>query len=317
MIQSAALKKFKFFSSFSDEDCARLAPLLYEQSYHAGAIIYSAGEMSEAWHLVNEGEVIITHQLNHETITLARLAPGYFFSESALLAPNHKHRTQAQAVSDTTVIKLSQANFAKLKSAQPALALAILEKISRVLSERLTENTMRLGIISAISRLVNDPALTKNLPALANEVLRVTLEAIPCRQTFLGVYSQTDPEHIKILAAIGISPKELPRSLPVDTDRFLSQLHRQDGEIIISATRYANEPKVFYAKRNLLARGIKVEEDNVGLIVLSDKDNGDFTTANSLVLQIIAGQIAFALEAAAEREQHAAHEELERRYVGF
>lgn len=317
MIAGADLKKFKFFADISDQNCAALATWLERQRYHAGAHIYSAGEPSEAWHLVEEGEVIITHQLDHEIVTLARLAAGYFFSESALLEPRHKHRTRVQAVSDTTTLKLSQVNFNKLKSAQPALALAILEKISRVLSERLTENTMRIGIISAVSRLVNDPTAAKDLRALAAAVLRITLDAIPCGQAFLGIYYRHDPEHVKILAAIGISPKELPRSLPVDTDRFLSHLHRQDGEIIISAGRYANEPKVFYAKRNLLARGIKVEEDNVGLIVLADKDSGDFTTANSLVLQIIAGQIAFALAESAERAARAAGEELERRYVGF
>lgn len=317
MLEGADLKKFKFFAGFSDVDCAALASLLQTQGYHAGADIYSAGEMSEAWHLVAEGEVIITHRLDHGTVTLARLSPGYFFSESALVDPGHKHRTQVQAVTDTTVIKLSQAGFDQLKSSQPALALSILEKISRVLSERLTENTMRLGVMSTISRLVNDPALTKDLSALADQILAVTLSAIPCRQAFLGVYSKNNPEQIKILGSIGISPKELPRILPADTDRYLGQLHRQDGEIIVAAERYVNDPKVFYAKRNLLARSIKIAKANVGVMVLADKDSGDFTTANSLVLQIIAGQIAFALEAAAEREQRAAHEELERRYVGF
>jgi len=317
MLSCGDLKKYSVFSELSEDECSVLLPLLSEQKYNAGAIIYSAGEVSEELYLVASGEVIITHRLDHETVTLARLLPGYFFGESGLVELNHRHRTYAQAVTDTAVIKLTRASFSKLENSHPRVAFVILNKIARVLSERLTDNTARIGIISSISRLINDPAKNKNLNTLAKEVIAITLQAIPCHQAFLGVYLKHNPDHLRILALQSLSPKELPAELPTDTDPYLNELHRHDNEILIHSESYSQGQKVFYAKKNLLGRAIKIEDNNVGVIVLADKESGEFTIQNSLVLQIIAGQISFALEESYEQEKKRAGEELEREYIGL
>jgi len=317
MLTSRDLNKYNIFSELSAEDCSALLSLITEQTFHAGQPVYNASEPSEQLYLVESGEVIITHRLDHESVTLARVGPAYFFGESGLVDPGHKHRTYTQAVTDTRVLKLTLASFNKLKESRPGAALSVLNKIAKVLSERLTDNTVRLGVISSISRLINDPAKNKNLGALAEEVISITLQAIPCHQAFLGVYIKHDPDHLRVIAARGLKPKELPTELPTDTDPYLDELHRRDSEILIHSERYREGDKVFYAKKNLLGRAIKIEDNNVGVIVLADKVNGEFSTSNSLVLQIIAGQISFALEESYEHEKKRAGEELERQYIGW
>lgn len=317
MLTAADLKKYNVFSGLSEDECSVLLPLLAEQKYNAGALIYSTGEKSGELHLVESGEVIIVHRLDHETVTLARLASGYFFGESGLVETDHRHRTYAQAVTDTNIIKLTLANFNKLKVSHSHIAFSILNKIARVLSERLTDNTVRIGIISSLSRLINDPAKNKNLETLSEAIITITQQAMPCHQAFLGVYLKHNPDHLRILARAGLSPKELPAELPTDTDPYLNELHRHDSEILLRSDRYSQGQKVFYAKKNLLGRAIKIEDNNVGVIVLADKESGEFTTQNSLVLQIIAGLVAFALEESYEQEKKRAGEELKREYIGL
>lgn len=317
MTSIADLKKFSLFANLTEEDLAVVGGLLSSQTYHAGDDIFSANEPSENLYLIQNGEVVLNHKLDGTAVTVAHLVPGYFFGESSLVEYPHKHRTYAQAVTDTVILKISHTQFHQLKETNPHAAMEILIKISRVLSERLSENTVRIGIISAISRLVNDPKYTRSLSALANEILKITLQAIPCRQAFLGVYPKHNPDHLKILASSGLSPKELPSELPTDTDKYLSQLHREDNEILIRSEHYARSHKVFYAKRNLLGRAIRIEDKNVGIILLADKASGEFTTANSLVLQIISSQVAFALEEAFGHEKEQVREELSRKYIGF
>ena len=75
--------------------------------------------------------------------------------------------------------------------------------------------------------------------------------------------------------------------------------------------------KSFYAKRNLLAKSIKVEEKNIGVLALADKARGEFSSNNVLMLSIISGQISFALEEARLREEKIGQEELKREYVGI
>ena len=317
MPSNSDLKIFNLFAHLTEADLTMVQGLLSSQTYHAGQNIFSANEPSENLYLIASGEVVLNHKLDGTAVTLAHLLPGYFFGESSLVEYPHKHRTDAQAVTDAVVLKLTHAQFHQLKATQPKIAMEILVKLSRVLSERLSENTVRIGIISAISRLIHDPKFTRNLSALSQEILKITLQAIPCHQAFLAVYPKHNPEHLKILASSGLSPKELPQELPTDTDKYLSQLHRADNEILVRSEHYARTHKVFYAKRNLLGRAIRIENKNVGIILLADKISGEFTTQNSLVLQIIGSQIAFALEEAFGHEKEQVREELGRKYIGF
>lgn len=317
MINTQALKIFPTFADTNERQLSLLSSLLAEQNYHAGAVIYSAGEPAEALHLLSGGEVIITHKLDGNTVTLARLRPGYFFGESGLLIPKHRHQTHAQAVSDSLVLKLSTANFLKLKQSEPGLALSLFSWIGNVLSERLTENSMRIGILSTLGRALNKALVSGNVGRLSEEILRIAAKAANCQKGFFGLYQKYNSQHLKITGALGLSAKELPRELPADIDPYLQKLSEESEEIAVPAERYEQGSKVFYAKRNLLARLIKTGQEKIGAIVLVDKQGGDFTLQNSLMLEIVASQAATALSSLAARQEREAREELAREYVGM
>jgi len=312
------LKSIKLFSGFSEKELDAIEPMLQTQNYHIGRTIYSSGEPSENLYIIANGSVVVTHELDKDIITLAKLKAGYFFGEAGLLRENYEHKSEAKATSDkTTILKLSQDNFNKIKKENPAVGLSILHSIASTLSNRLGEDTTRIAIISSISDLVNEPKNLNNINTLTQEILNITLRAIPSSQAFLGIYSKHEPEQLKILASIGLSPKHLPKEMPIDSDPYLYKLYSEDGEISILSDKYESQEKVFYAKKNLLARSIKIEENNVGLILLSDKKNGEFTEQNSLMLQIIASQVSFAIEEARMRTEIQAQEELKRQYIGM
>ncbi|MAG28825.1 hypothetical protein CL632_01595 [bacterium] len=315
---SNELQSIALFSSFSSDQIKNIEPLLVEQEYHASRTVYASGEPSENLYIIASGSVVITHELDDDIVTLARLEEGYFFGERGLLQEKQKHSSEARAeVDKTKILKLPKDNFEKLKKEHPETALIILEQVARVLSERLTEDTTRIAIISAISDLINDPDNLKDIKTLSREILAITLRAIPVHQAFLGVYKKHEASQLEILASIGTTPKELPNTLPIDSDPYLNKLHLENGEIVLNSAQYKDKEKVFYAKRNLLGRAITVEGENIGSIALADKNSGEFTNQNRLLLQIIAGQISFALEEARLRQEKTAQEELKREYVGI
>lgn len=317
MVDSKALQSFSVFRGLDEDELRAIASLLREQEYRAGSDIYSPGEPSENLYLLERGEALITHQLDGDIVTLARLKPGYFFGEAGILSTNQKHQTRAQAASDSALLALSARQFAELTESNPRVAAIVLANIASVLSSRLNEDAMRIGILSAVSYLTGDPAYLNNIEKLASEILRITLKAIPAHHAFLGVFQKHDIRRLHVLAASGISAKALPRDLPVNSDPYLSHLAAEDGEVLLTSSRYKDEEKVFYAKRNLLGRTIRIEENNVGVILLADKRSGEFSMGNSLILQIIAAHIAFALEEAWAREERKAREELGREYIGI
>lgn len=317
MVDAKILQSFSLFRGLEASELESLALLLESREYQAGRDIYSPGEPSENLYVLERGEVVITHQLDGDIVTLARLKPGYFFSEAGILSAEQKHHTRAQAANDSRVLSLSAKKFFELNESNPRLSARLLVTIAAVLSARLDEDTMRIGILSAISMLTGNRALLNNIEKLASEILRITLKAIPAHHAFLGVFQKHDATRLHVIASIGISPKALPRDLPIDSDPYLSHLAAQDGQVLLGNERYAAGEKVFYAKQNLLGRTIKIEDDNVGVILLADKRSGEFTTQNSLILQIIASHIAFALEEAWSRQERLAKEELGRKYISI
>jgi CRP-like cAMP-binding protein len=312
------LQSIPLFRELQKSEQETIARLLTDQTYHAGGTIYTTGEPSENLYIIAKGDVVITNELGKDIITLAELSVGYFFGERGLITEKQVHHAQARAKTDeTTILKLSKNNYEKLKKDNPELGLMILSRIAAVLSERLTEDTTRIAIISAISDLVNDPENLNDIKALAQEILQITLRAIPARQAFLGVYKRHAPEQLEIIASIGLSPKHLPQTLPTDSDPYLHKFQTEEGELVMNSDEYKTQAKVFYAKRNLLGRAITVEGENIGTIMLADKESSEFSNQNKLLLRIIAGQISFALEEARLRTQRNAQEELKREYVGI
>ncbi|MEK7189302.1 MAG: cyclic nucleotide-binding domain-containing protein [Patescibacteria group bacterium] len=313
-----ALQSIPLFTDLAPEELAAAQALFERQAYALGKSIYRAGEPSERVHVVASGSVVVTHQLDGDMVTLARLGEGYFFGEAGLLKENQAHQSEARAETDNTeILSLSRKNFLTLAQDHPKTALAIVQKIAGVLSERLTEDTTRIAIISAISDLINNSRNLNNITALAAEILTITVRAIPAHAAFLGLYKRENPDIIDIIAGINITPKHLPITMPIDSDPYVHKLHTEDGELAVSSSQYQSREKVFYAKKNFLGRAIRIEGENIGVLVLADKSRGEFSNQNRLMLAIIAGQISFALEEARSRQLKRAQEELNREYVGM
>lgn len=317
-METNALQSIPLFSDLPAQELAAVNKLFTSQRYAMGKTVYGPGEASEGLRVVARGSVVVTHQLDGDMVTLARLSQGYFFGEAGLLKEQQTHQSEARAETDNTeILTLSRKNFLSLAERDPKLALAIVQKIASVLSERLTEDTTRIAIISAISDLITDSTHLNNVKLLASQILSITLRAIPAHAAFLGLYKRHEPSELEVIAARNLTPKHLPYTLPIDSDPYVHKLHTENRELLVLSGQYQGQEKVFYAKQNLLGRSISIEGENIGVLVLADKARGEFSNQNRLMLAIIAGQIAFALEEARSRQERRAQEELKREYVGM
>ncbi len=312
------LASIPLFSTCSEQELIQIQALLHTQSYPAGRTVYTHGEASDALYIVLSGSVVITHHIDHDVVTLAELETGFFFGEAGMLSEGKKHQSNAQAREEhTTIGMLTRTQFQNLTAEHPSISTKIVQGIAHTLSNRLMEDTSRIAIISAISKLVNDPDKINNLPLLGKEILRIILHTIPSHQAFIGLFKKHEGEKLHIIDSVGITPKQLPKELPIDSDPYLHKLYMEDGEVLLRKQKYAEAEKVFYAKQNLLARAITIEGDNIGVIALADKKQGDFTRQNAFMLHIIAGQISYALEEARLKLEKQSSEELERTYISM
>lgn len=110
-----------------------LAPLMQQQRFAAGELLFRVGDPGDAIYISLEGHIGL--RLPGSTRRLASFAPGVVMGEMAVLA--HRTRSaEAFAETDLLVLHLPAEAFDRLRLDHPALAAKLLHQISLHLAER-------------------------------------------------------------------------------------------------------------------------------------------------------------------------------------
>ncbi|HEU4743619.1 MAG TPA: cyclic nucleotide-binding domain-containing protein [Anaerolineales bacterium] len=139
----AFLKKIHLFHGLGDDELAAVAAELDEVQFPKDAVIFQQGGKADSFYLIYGGTVRIMRTQNKKEYQLARLVREDYFGEMALIA-NRPRSATASALTDTSLLVLSRADFEKLfkKHPQAGLNLAVAIR-SRELAQRLRFKWLR------------------------------------------------------------------------------------------------------------------------------------------------------------------------------
>lgn len=126
-----ALASLDVFRPLSDDERQTAAAAFRPLHFSAGERILGEGEPGDSLFLIDRGEVAVSKQLGGLARTVARLGPGQFFGEMALLTGEARAATVA-AVSDVDLFTLDKAGFERVLARNPQVA----EDISAILAVR-------------------------------------------------------------------------------------------------------------------------------------------------------------------------------------
>ena len=123
------LAEVPLFSGLSPRHLRRLAGLTQEVRFRKGSLIIQAGQPGRAFFVMVEGEAKVTKDPAGGGRTLARLKPGDFFGEFALLDGGPR---TASVVAETpvTAFRLARRDFRRLLAKEPQVAIRMLEGIA-------------------------------------------------------------------------------------------------------------------------------------------------------------------------------------------
>jgi hypothetical protein len=139
----AFLKKIHLFHGLEEAELAVLAAELDEVPYPKDAVIFTQGAKADSFYLIYGGTVRIVRTVNKKEYQLARLVREDYFGEMALIAQRTRSAT-ATALTDTSLLVLSRADFEKLFKKNPQLGLNMAVAIrSRQLAQRLRFKWLR------------------------------------------------------------------------------------------------------------------------------------------------------------------------------
>ncbi|MFL5736200.1 MAG: cyclic nucleotide-binding domain-containing protein [Actinomycetota bacterium] len=129
----ALLEKVPLFNGLSRRHLRRIAGLADEAQFPAGKVIVQTGSRGNAFYVIVEGTAKVV--AGYSSRTLARLGPGEFFGELALLDGGPR-TASVVAVEPMTAIRIQRAQFRKMLRSEPEVGLKILEELAGRLRAR-------------------------------------------------------------------------------------------------------------------------------------------------------------------------------------
>ncbi|WP_374349738.1 Crp/Fnr family transcriptional regulator [Chitinimonas sp.] len=131
------LETSEALSELDGSELLHLASLLKVYQVPAGTQIFKEGDSAAYMGMVLDGRLIVSKR-NEEAAgkPLYSMAAGKVFGEMAMLDGEPRSATVMAAV-DSTIAVLSRDNFEKLCDSRPIIALKLLRRIGRLLSQRL------------------------------------------------------------------------------------------------------------------------------------------------------------------------------------
>lgn len=138
----AHLAKFKLFAELSAEELTTLLAQSTTEAYGKGRQIIRAGDPGHCMYVILSGEVRVVGSSQGEEVELARLKPGDFFGEVALVDDGPRS-ADIFATEACELLCVTRMTLGILAGLQPGAAIHLLASIGRCLVARLRADNQK------------------------------------------------------------------------------------------------------------------------------------------------------------------------------
>ena len=130
----ATIGEVCLFKGLSKTLLRKLLIELFEKEYDSGEIIFSEGQVGKALYIVMSGSVSILKKCDSGEKVLARLVPGSYFGELALVSESPRFAT-AIAEDKTRLLIMYKSYFENLIKGNSQISSRVLLNLSKTLSQ--------------------------------------------------------------------------------------------------------------------------------------------------------------------------------------
>ena len=139
------LRSLFLFADLTGSELSLVDGLLHERDYLAGEVIFDEGEEGQGMFIIVDGDVIICRQGEPETGFVARLGPGDFFGDLALL-DDQPRMAQARAATPCRLVVFFREDFFGFMEIHSRIASKILSQLARHIGRRLRDAAAGQGV---------------------------------------------------------------------------------------------------------------------------------------------------------------------------
>ncbi len=135
-ILDTVLAKSAIFGPLDAKTREALADRFVAEEYKDGHFIVEEGDKGEALYMIRDGSVEVQTKKNGRDITLAKLGPGEFFGEVALIS-NQKRTASVKSKGRCDLLRLSRRDFEWVAKESPKVLEIVKEHIERRVKDTL------------------------------------------------------------------------------------------------------------------------------------------------------------------------------------
>jgi CRP-like cAMP-binding protein len=136
------LHKTPLFRDFNEQEIEGVLNLVDLVTASASQVVIRQDELGDCMYIVGSGECRVVHHKGGRDIDLAVLKAGDFFGEIALVDEGPRS-ADVIAVTDVSLIKISQSAIAAIAGVYPQAAFKLLIAIGRTMVQRLRFSNRR------------------------------------------------------------------------------------------------------------------------------------------------------------------------------
>lgn len=149
---------FRQFAGVLSAELHALEPEADLRTYHAGEVIFRAGDRGDGFYIIHGGAVRISAVVGgNETRTLATIGPGDFFGEMAVMDDAPRSAT-ATAEVDTRTYFINREKLLDVLDRRPQLAVNILREFSvrmRSLNQKYVDEIVQAERLAVVGRFAS------------------------------------------------------------------------------------------------------------------------------------------------------------------
>ena len=216
------LRDIRFFSELPDGLLDALAPVVCEEKFAQGDVVFDEGSASDRFFIIREGEVEIGKSTDRGAglyKLIAVLVSGEFFGEMGVFM-DQARTARAVAKTELSLISIKREALTGLFAKNPESAFAMMGFISSVLMRRLGDTTRELAAVYETGRRV---VVARSASELSDSVLDGLFGAV--EQAGSGVFVLWN-EFNMVYDVIGQRGLDIqvPSELPADDDAIVRLL---------------------------------------------------------------------------------------------
>jgi CRP-like cAMP-binding protein len=144
-LRAELLEKTQWAHEFSFHEIEKLAEYLQSRSVKQREVIFKEGDRDGTLFIIAEGKVGISKAgAHHKDLPIATIGVGHTLGEMALI-DGQPRSAGAVAVEDLILLAITRAELDRLVAEHPKLAVKLVWKLARLLSQRLRQTTSNLA----------------------------------------------------------------------------------------------------------------------------------------------------------------------------